>query len=154
MATIVQIANKISKGIAEYGFIKLGKNRCKNEQQTKKFLIEPFMNLLGYNNLDLIPEYQAYFGSKKDKRWIDYAIKITNKEPEIIIEAKKFGEKLDKHTFQLNEYFINTSSSKIDNNNFSSNWIFRDHNKRSVFSFTAMNKHHSEVLSEIGITSY
>jgi len=112
MASIVQIANKISKGIAEYGFIKLGKKECKNEEQTKQFLIIPFMNLLGYNNLDLKPEYEAHFGSKKGKR-VDYAIKIKNKEPEIIIEAKSFGVKLDRHTSQLNEYFINTSSSKI-----------------------------------------
>ena len=112
MSTVLQIAKRILKGIDEKGFVKIGKSRCKNEEQTKQFLILPFMELLGYSYMDIIPEYEAGYKGGKDKR-VDYAIKLSNKEPEIIIECKKFGVNLDRHTNQLNDYFMNTSNSKI-----------------------------------------
>ena len=112
MPSQLQIAKNILKGIEEREFIKIGKTRCKNEDQTKQFLIIPFMDLLGYSYMDLIPEYDAGYDGKKGKR-VDYAIKLGKKEPEIIIECKKYGVNLDKHADQLNEYFENTSNSKI-----------------------------------------
>ena len=112
MSTELQIAKRIIKGIEEKGFEKIGKSRCKNEEQTKQFLILPFMELLGYSYMDIIPEYEAGYKGGNDKR-VDYAIKLSNREPEIIIECKKFGVNLDRHTNQLNDYFKNTSNSKI-----------------------------------------
>jgi len=112
MPSELQIAKNILKGIDEKDFIKIGKSRCKNEEQTKQFLIIPFMELLGYSYMDLIPEYEADFEGKKGKR-VDYAIKLSKREPEIIIECKKHGVNLVRHTSQLNDYFANTSNSKI-----------------------------------------
>ena len=112
MPSQLQVAKNILKGIEERGFKKIGKTRCKNEDQTKQFLIIPFMDLLGYSYMDLIPEYDADYDGKKGKR-VDYAIKLGKREPEIIIECKSFGKNLDRHTTQLKEYFANTSNSKI-----------------------------------------
>lgn len=113
MSSAIQVAKSFPKKIEEHGFKKIGKSRCKNEEQTKQFLIIPFFTeLLGYSHLDLIPEYEADFDGKKGKR-VDYAIKLSKREPEIIIECKKYGENLDRHTSQLNDYFANTSNSKI-----------------------------------------
>ena len=112
MPSELQIAKNILKGIEQRGFKKIGKTRCKNEDQTKQFLIMPFMDLLGYSHMDLIPEYDAGYDGKKGKR-VDYAIKLGKREPEIIIECKSHGKNLDRHTTQLKEYFANTSNSKI-----------------------------------------
>jgi hypothetical protein len=49
---------------------------------------------------------------------------------------------------------INYTTVQLDNNNFSATWIFRNENKRSVFAFTTINKGITEVLNEIGISSY
>ena len=111
MPSQLQIAKNILKGIEGKGFEKIGKTSCKNEDQTKQFLIMPFMDLLGYTHMDLIPEYDADYDGKKGKR-VDYAIKLGKREPEIIIECKSYGKNLDRHTTQLKEYFANTSSSK------------------------------------------
>lgn len=75
MPTVIQIAKNISKGIEGKAIAQIGKTRCKNEDQTKQFLIIPFMNLLGYSYMDLIPEYYADYDGKKGKR-VDYAIKL------------------------------------------------------------------------------
>jgi hypothetical protein len=112
MLNQVKLGNSIKKGLEQYDFLKIGKSKCKNEEQSKQFLILPFMSLLGYSHLDLTPEYIADFGGRKGKK-VDYAIQIDSKEPVIIIECKKYGEALDRHTSQLNQYFINTDSSKI-----------------------------------------
>lgn len=113
MSKKIQLANKLKKSIESINFRKIGESQCKNEEQTKQFLILPFMELLGYSSAsDIIPEYNADFGSRKGKK-VDYAILLGSKDPQIIIECKKFGAHLDRHTSQLNEYFINTSSSKI-----------------------------------------
>lgn len=112
MPSQLQIAKNILKGIEVKGFEKIGKTSCKNEDQTKQFLIMPFMDLLGYTHMDLIPEYDADYDGKKGKR-VDYAIKLGKREPEIIIECKSYGKNLDRHTTQLKEYFANTSNSKI-----------------------------------------
>jgi len=62
-------------------------------------------------------------------------------------KVKKFG-------YKEGYIYINYSEKYLNNNNTSSTWIFRDHNRRSVFAFTAINKGVEEILSEIGITSY
>lgn len=83
-----------------------------NEAQTRKFLIEPFFEILNYVSNDLIPEYNADFGERVSQK-IDYAI-VLNKKDTILIEAKKQSSKLtDKEAGQLNGYFNNTKNSKI-----------------------------------------
>lgn len=85
---------------------------CDNEAQTRKFLIEPFFEMLNYVSNDLIPEYKADFGDRVSQK-IDYAI-ILNKKDTILIEAKKQSSRLtDKEAGQLNGYFNNTKNSKI-----------------------------------------
>ncbi|KAF2331086.1 type I restriction enzyme HsdR N-terminal domain-containing protein [Flavobacterium ginsenosidimutans] len=85
---------------------------CTNEAQTRKFLIEPFFQLLNYISNDLIPEFNADFGERVSQK-IDYAI-FLNKKETILIEAKKYNSKLsDKEAGQLNGYFSNTKSSRI-----------------------------------------
>jgi hypothetical protein len=85
---------------------------CDNEAQTRKFLIEPFFEILNYSDTDLIPEYNADFGERISQK-IDYAIMLNKKET-ILIEAKKHNSKLtDKEAGQLNGYFANTRNSKV-----------------------------------------
>lgn len=87
-----------------------------NEAKTRMYLVEEFFQILGYNrgfdNGNLVPEFDADFANLKGKK-VDYAIQFRSK-PEIIIEVKEAGSKLnDKHLRQLNEYFNNTNDSKI-----------------------------------------
>ena len=87
-----------------------------NEAKTRMYLVEEFFQILGYNrgfdNGNLIPEYDADFANLKGKK-VDYVIPFRNK-PEIIIEVKKARVKLnDRHLRQLNEYFVYTKDAKI-----------------------------------------
>ena len=61
MPSELQIAKNILKGIEQRGFKKIDQTTCKNEDQTKQFLIIPFMDLLGYSHMDLIPECDASY---------------------------------------------------------------------------------------------
>ncbi|MEA9415477.1 MULTISPECIES: type I restriction enzyme HsdR N-terminal domain-containing protein [unclassified Flavobacterium] len=85
---------------------------CTNEAQTRKFLIEPFFEMLNFVSNDLIPEYNADFGERISQK-IDYAI-LLNKKDTILVEAKKYNSRLsDKEAGQLNGYFNNTKNSRI-----------------------------------------
>jgi hypothetical protein len=79
------------------------------------YLIEPLLEILGYSRIDerdMLTEITAGWGQKNDKA--DLGLIVKGKEPEIIIECKRYGKKLtDKEASQLNSYFINTKSSKI-----------------------------------------
>tara|TARA_B110000046_G_scaffold60782_1_gene68335 strand:- start:988 stop:2013 length:1026 start_codon:yes stop_codon:yes gene_type:complete len=110
-----QLINNIKRQISRYDYEEVAKSRCKNEAQTRILLIEPFISdVLGYDILnEVTPEYNADFGDRVSKK-VDYAISIHKNKPIILIEAKKYGEKLsDKHAGQLNNYFVNTDSAKI-----------------------------------------
>lgn len=83
------------------------------EEQTKMYLIAPFLNLMGYNVFnpeDVIAEFVADIGSKKGEK-VDYALKI-NGEIEILIETKAINDPLDNHDIQLKRYF-NVTKAKI-----------------------------------------
>lgn len=115
MANIQQITKELKKVLSSFNFEK-GLELSDNEAKTRMYLVEPFFEALrfsrGFESGNLIPEYSADFGSLNGKK-VDYAITYRNK-PEIIIEVKKSSVKLnDKHLSQLNEYFNNTSDSKI-----------------------------------------
>lgn len=83
------------------------------EEATKMSMVVPFFQVLGYdvfNPSEFCPEYTADVGIKKGEK-VDYAILIEN-TPEILIECKWCGEKLDKHDSQLFRYF-GTSPAKF-----------------------------------------
>lgn len=83
------------------------------EEQTKMYLIAPFLNLMGYNVFnpdDVIAEFVADIGNKKGEK-VDYALKI-NGEIEILIEAKAIKDPLFTHDTQLKRYF-NVTKAKI-----------------------------------------
>ena len=71
------------------------------------------LKYLGYDTkdpLELSPEYDADINRKGEK--VDYAILI-NKQPIILIEAKHWEEKLDKHITQIKKYYNQTPTAKI-----------------------------------------
>jgi hypothetical protein len=104
----------VKKSFAKFDFSRL-EEKCTNEAQTRMYLIEPLLEILGYSRIDerdMLTEINAGWGQKNDKA--DLGLIVKGKEPEIIIECKKYGKKLtDKEASQLNNYFINTKGSKI-----------------------------------------
>jgi len=113
MATSIpkQAINQLKKTLEKFK-INDAIELCTNEAQTRKFLIEPFFDMLNYVSNDLIPEYNADFGDRISQK-IDYAI-ILNKKDTILVEAKKYNSRLtDKEAGQLNGYFNNTKNSKV-----------------------------------------
>ena len=78
-----------------------------NEEITKTALIMPFIQLLGYDIFDpqeVVPEFQAQAGVKKDQR-VDYAL-CKDGNPIVLIEAKAYGASLDKDQLdQLKRHF-------------------------------------------------
>ncbi|UJF22277.1 type I restriction endonuclease [Shewanella sp. OMA3-2] len=83
------------------------------EEATKNALIMPFLHtVLGYdvfNPNEVIPEFTADVATKKGEK-VDYAL-VKDGEVQILIECKKYGEKLSvKHAGQLFRYFSVTNS--------------------------------------------
>lgn len=107
-----QVANVIKKSLAKFDFSRL-EERCTNEAQTRFTLIEPILEILGYSRIDdMATEINAGWGKKNDKA--DIGLIVKGRAPEIIVECKKYGKKLtDKEASQLNNYFINTKTSKF-----------------------------------------
>lgn len=85
------------------------------EEATKTALILPFIQLLGFdifNPTEVIPEYQAEAGVKKDQR-VDYAL-LKDGQPIILIEAKAYNDELmPVHADQLKRYFPFVQTAKI-----------------------------------------
>jgi hypothetical protein len=108
-----QIVNAIKKSLSKFDFAKIAE-KCTNEAQTRLYLIEPIIQVLGYSSFDdMLTEINAGWGAKNDRADIGLLVK-DKKNPEIIIECKALGKKLtDKEASQLNSYFINTKNSKI-----------------------------------------
>jgi|SaaInlStandDraft_1057018.scaffolds.fasta_scaffold09582_2 hypothetical protein len=50
--------------------------------------------------------------------------------------------------------YITQSSIILNNNNFNSSWVFRNHKKRTVYGFNTTNIGLTETLAKIGITTY
>lgn len=94
--------------------VKSGPNLT-NEEITKTALIMPFIQLLGYDVFDpseVIPEFQAQAGVKKDQR-VDYAL-CKDGNPIILIEAKAYGAPLDKDQIdQLKRYFPFVKTARV-----------------------------------------
>ncbi|MGL4747012.1 MAG: type I restriction endonuclease [Shewanella sp.] len=88
-------------------------NNLLTEQATKNALIMPFLDkVLGwdvYDPTEVIPEFTADTASKKGEK-VDYAL-MKDGEVQILIECKKYGEKLTiKHASQLFRYFSVTNA--------------------------------------------
>jgi len=79
------------------------------EETTKMLLIQPFLKILGYNNLDhLIHEHTVEGGS------VDIAVRLRKKDPDIFIECKHTDNVLGSKVInQLNRYSQTTNSVKI-----------------------------------------
>lgn len=97
----------LSKKIAQVG------STLETEEATKNALIMPFLHsVLGYDVFDpteVVPEFNADTGTKKGEK-VDYAL-LKDGEVQILIECKKFGEKLStKHASQLFRYFSVTNA--------------------------------------------
>ena len=82
------------------------------EEATKTALVQPFIQMLGYeifDPLEVIPEFTADVGLKKGER-VDYALVLDGK-PIILIEVKKYGSNLEEaHRSQLLRYFHGTEA--------------------------------------------
>lgn len=109
-----KVLSAVKKSFSKFDFTRL-EEKCTNEAQTRMYLIEPLLEILGYSRIDerdMLTEITAGWGQKNDKA--DLGLIVKGKEPEIIIECKRYGKKLtDKEASQLNGYFIHTKSSKI-----------------------------------------
>lgn len=84
-----------------------------NEAQTNQWLVEPFIEALGYRISDptqVERESAAAFGDRQSYK-VDYMIKSEG-VPIVVIECKKTSERLNVHTGQLKGYF-NATASKI-----------------------------------------
>lgn len=80
------------------------KDEVKNEEETKKYLIEPFINILGYKDLpDLRLEYTADVGEKQDAK-VDYAI-FKDGSLTILFECKHAGVDLNRNRSPWNQLF-------------------------------------------------
>ena len=99
----------LSKKISQIG------STLETEEATKNALIMPFLHtVLGYDVFDpteVVPEFNADTGTKKGEK-VDYAL-LKDGEVQILIECKKFGEKLlTKHASQLFRYFSVTNADR------------------------------------------
>ncbi len=82
------------------------KSDIHNEEATKITFVMPFIQKLGYNVFnpkEVYPEYTADTGLKKGEK-VDFCLFI-NEIPTILVECKRFGEKLSLHHSQLQRYF-------------------------------------------------
>lgn len=83
------------------------KQFCTNEANTRRFLVEPLLDALGYdcsNPRDVRFEFTADIAGKKGEK-VDYAL-MRDAEPVVLVEAKTFGNSLggtERH--QLQRYF-------------------------------------------------
>lgn len=86
--------------------IEATKDQINTEEATKNSFIMPLIQILGYdvfNNAEVVPEFIADAGMKKHEK-VDYAL-YKNGKLVVLIECKKWREKLDKHGTQLTRYF-------------------------------------------------
>jgi len=103
----IERLQSLSKKISQVG------SSLETEEATKNALIMPFLHsVLGYDVFDpseVVPEFNADTGIKKGEK-VDYAL-LKEGEVQILIECKKFGEKLStKHASQLFRYFSVTNA--------------------------------------------
>ncbi len=94
--------------------IALSTKRNIDESNTKAYLIEPLLKILGYDVYDILTVQREYKIADYDKDdSVDYAIMI-EENPVIFIEAKRIGEDIDnpRHKKQLRRYYNSNPSIK------------------------------------------
>jgi len=90
------------------------KERLKTDESVKYSLVMPLLQLLGYNVFDpgeLVPSYPIQLDPPKDKH-VDYAI-LRNGEPEILLEVKGIGKKLEDYRGDMADYFNGSSKARL-----------------------------------------
>ncbi len=90
------------------------KERLKTDESVKYSLVMPFLQSLGYNVFDpgeLVPSYPIQLEPPKDKN-VDYAI-LRNGEPEILLEVKGIGKKLEDYRGDMADYFNGSSKARL-----------------------------------------
>ena len=83
-----------------------------NEEETKMYLLFPFLEYLGYSVFspsEIVFEYVCDMHENGSRR-VDCAI-LKDGNPVIIIEAKSFGEELSGHWGQIKSYFISSGAN-------------------------------------------
>ena len=88
--------------------------QCANEEQTKLYLVLPFLRLLGYDALDpsqVIAKSSADF-SEKYKNRVDFLL-MANGIPAIALECKSCGAELKGARGQLKSYFNALSGGRV-----------------------------------------
>ncbi|MFS1428711.1 type I restriction endonuclease [Vibrio splendidus] len=103
----IERIQRLAKKIEQIG------STLNTEEATKNALIMPFLHsVLGYDVFDpteVVPEFTADAGTKKGEK-VDYAL-LKDGEVQILIECKKYGEKLTSgHATQLFRYFSVTNA--------------------------------------------
>lgn len=108
-----QVTNSLKKSMDNLNVHK-AINACKDETQTRDYLIHPFLDMLNYKKIDhYTHEFYADMADKKNRR-VDIAITLGKKDPAMLVECKSATSKLtDNHFRQLNEYCLYTPSAKI-----------------------------------------
>jgi len=82
-----QIVSAIKKSLSKIDFSKTIE-KCTNEAQTRLYLIEPIIEVLGFSRIDdMLTEINAGWGAKNDKADVGLIVK-DKKNPEIIVECK------------------------------------------------------------------
>lgn len=83
------------------------KRYCTDEAKTRNYLVEPMLDLLGYNcrnPRDVVFEFAADVAGRKGEK-VDYAL-MREDEPVVLVEAKTLGNKLrGNEREQLQRYF-------------------------------------------------
>tara|TARA_B100000767_G_C19719327_1_gene516501 strand:- start:206 stop:1243 length:1038 start_codon:yes stop_codon:yes gene_type:complete len=112
-ARIKQIANKLEKSLSNWD-IKKAIKYSDDETKTRDYLVEPFIQILGYNQMDDYSHEYSLKYAKGSVKKVDMVIFLSKKEPDILIECKKANLNLsERHFKQLNSYYEFHSQSKI-----------------------------------------
>jgi predicted type IV restriction endonuclease len=73
MAANKLIVNAIKKSLSKFDFAKIIE-KCTNEAQTRLYLIEPIIQVLGYSSFDdMLTEINAGWGAKNDRADIGFS---------------------------------------------------------------------------------
>ncbi len=149
-----EILQAVKKSLLKFDFTRLNE-KCTNEAQTRMYLIEPLLEILGYSRIDandMLTEINAGWGKKNDKA--DLGLIVKGKVPEIIIECKKLGKKLTVvEASQLNGYFSNTKGSKFGILTNGLEWLFYTDNlatkETKLFDIPFLKLDFSEINDEL-----
>ena len=113
MPTNRQISSSLERSMVKWDY-KRAIRLSDNETKTRDYLIEPLLNMLGYNKMDHYShEYSLKYPDGSIKK-VDMVITMSGREPIMLIECKKANSNLTKRNYnQLADYFKKHKGSKI-----------------------------------------